>query len=131
MKYMKKLFKSFIPVLMAVVLSASFVAPTFASAAQQAACQGSGGQWSGTECTNPNNNRTVTGTLKQVANLLIFIVAAIAVIMVIIGAIRYTVAQGDQNAVNSAKNTILYAIIGLVLAVAAFGIVEFVTSQFS
>lgn len=132
MKYAKTLFKIFTPVLMAVVMSAAFVAPTFASVAQQAACEGSGGSWDAVAlaCTTEGDDRTVTSTLQQVGNLLIFIVGAISVIMVIIGGIRYSVAQGDQAAINSAKNTILYAIIGIVLAVASYGIVSFVSSQF-
>ncbi|HSE29097.1 MAG TPA: pilin [Candidatus Saccharimonadales bacterium] len=105
-------------------------AATSSSTAKESACLGSGGTWDGTTCTSPDG-RTVTGTLQQVANILIFIVGAISVIMVIIGAIRYTVAQGDQNAISAAKNTILYAIVGVVLSVAAFGIVGFVTGQFS
>lgn len=102
-----------------------------ATAAQQAACQGSGGRWTGTACvsSNPNDTRTVTSTIRQVANILIFIVGAIAVIMIIIGAIRYTIAQGDQNAITSAKNTIIYALVGIVVAVSAYGIVTFVTNS--
>lgn len=132
MKYVKSLFKIFTPILMAVVMSAAFIAPTFASVAQQAACEGSGGTWNTvtSSCSTVGDTRTVTSTLQQVANLLIFIVGAISVIMVIIGGIRYSLGQGDQNAINSAKNTILYAIVGVVLAVAAYGIVSFVTRQF-
>lgn len=101
------------------------------STAKEAACQGSGGTWDpGSQVCSSPDGRTVTGTLQQVINILIFIVGAIAVIMVVIGAIRYTVAQGDQAAVTGAKNTILYAIVGVVLAFAAYGIVNFVVIQF-
>lgn len=100
------------------------------SASQCAACFGSGGTWSGDACTSPDG-RTVPGTLRQVANILIFIIGAVSVVMIIIGAMRYTLAQGDQAAVGTAKNTILYAVIGLVLSLAAYGIVNFVTTQFS
>lgn len=69
------------------------------------------------------------GIFNTVANILIFIVGIIAVIMLIIGGIRYAVSGGDQSAVTSAKNTILYAIVGLIIAFLAFAIVNFVTTQ--
>src|SRR5258708_29628057 len=49
---------------------------------------------------------------QTVTSILLFVIGAIAVIMLIIGGIRYVVSQGDQAAITSAKNTILYAIIG-------------------
>ena len=62
--------------------------------------------------------------------LLLFIIGAISVIMLIIGGIRYTTSQGDQGAVQSAKNTILYAIVGIVVALLAYAAVNFVISSF-
>ena len=64
--------------------------------------------------------------LKDVINLLLFIIGAIAVIMIIIGGIKYTTSNGDQAQVTSAKNTILYAVVGLVVAIMAYAIVNFV-----
>lgn len=64
--------------------------------------------------------------LQRVINVLLFIVGAAAVIMLIVGAVRYTVSAGDQQAVANAKNTILYAIVGIVVAVLAFAAVQFV-----
>ncbi len=69
------------------------------------------------------------GIFTTVTNILVFLVGIIAVVMLIIGGIRYALSGGDQTAVTSAKNTILYAIIGLVVAFLAFAIVSFVTSQ--
>ncbi len=69
------------------------------------------------------------GIFVTVTNILIFIIGAIAVIMLIVGGIRYVLSQGDQSAITSAKNTILYAIIGIVVAMLAFGAVNFVTTQ--
>lgn len=69
---------------------------------------------------------TVDSTIKNVINILLFVVGAAAVIMLIIGAIRYVVSAGDQQAVAGAKNTIIYAIVGIVVAVMAFAIVNFV-----
>ncbi len=66
---------------------------------------------------------------QTVTNILLFLIGAISVIMLIIGGIRYVVSGGDQNAITSAKNTILYAIIGIVVAFLAFAAVRFVTEQ--
>ena len=50
--------------------------------------------------------------------------------MLIIGGIRYTVSGGDSGAVTSAKNTILYAVVGIIVAVLAYAIVNFVLTSF-
>lgn len=72
-----------------------------------------------------------TGVFRTVTNILLFIVGAVAVIMLVIGGIRYTISGGDQNQVTAAKNTILYAIIGIVVAILAYAAVNFVIDSFS
>lgn len=67
--------------------------------------------------------------VTTVVNILLFVVGIIAVIMLIIGGIRYAVSGGDQAAVTAAKNTILYAIIGLVVAIFAYAIVNWVLTS--
>ena len=49
--------------------------------------------------------------------------------MLIFGGIRYIVSGGDQTNVTAAKNTILYAIIGIIVALLAYAAVKFVTSS--
>lgn len=66
------------------------------------------------------------GVFKQVTNTILYIVGIIAVIMLIIGGIRYVISGGDAKKVTDAKNTVLYAIIGLVISFLAFAIVNFV-----
>lgn len=68
------------------------------------------------------------GVFKQVTNTILYIVGIVAVIMLIIGGIRYVISGGDAKKVTDAKNTVLYAIIGLVIAFLAFAIVNFVIS---
>ena len=51
--------------------------------------------------------------------------------MLVIGGIRYTVSGGDQNAVTAAKNTILYAIVGIIVAILAYAAVNFVVDSFT
>lgn len=69
-----------------------------------------------------------TGAFRQVTNTILYIVGIVAVIMLIIGGIKYVVSGGDSKKVTDAKNTVLYAIIGLVIAFLAFAIVNFVIS---
>jgi hypothetical protein len=100
-------------------------------------CTGTGdvatGPSGGAACAKPASGATnlfgPNGVFIQITNILLFVIGAIAVVMLIIGGIRYVVSQGDQNAVTSAKNTILYAIIGIVVAFLAYAAVNFLTSQ--
>lgn len=69
--------------------------------------------------------------INRIINILLFIIGAASVIFLIIGGIRYVVSGGDQSAVTNAKNTILYAIIGLVIAILAYAAVNFVFTQFT
>lgn len=76
----------------------------------------------------PNDLFGDAGIFKQVTNTILYIVGIIAVVMLIIGGIKYVVSGGDSKKVTDAKNTVLYAIIGLVIAFLAFAIVNFVIS---
>ena len=67
--------------------------------------------------------------VKKVVNVILFVLGAAAVIMIIIGGFRYVVSGGDSSSVTAAKNTILYAVIGLVIAVLAYAIVNFVVKS--
>lgn len=77
----------------------------------------------------PDNIDGDDGLIKQVVNILLFIIGAVAVIMLIIGGLRYVVSGGDQNSVTAAKNTILYAVVGIIVAVFAYAIVNFVLDR--
>lgn len=69
------------------------------------------------------------GIFKKIVDTALFLVGAISVVMLIYGGIRYTVSGGDSTAVGNAKNTILYAIVGIVISVLAYSIVGFVIGQ--
>lgn len=58
-----------------------------------------------------------------------FIAGMVAVIIIIIGGLRYITSNGDPSGIQSAKNTILYAVVGLVVIIAASGITGFVLSN--
>lgn len=63
---------------------------------------------------------------NKILNAITYVAGAVAVLMIIIGGLRYTVSNGDQAGINAAKNTILYALVGLVLSVMANAIINFV-----
>ena len=67
-----------------------------------------------------------TGVFRQISSTIIYIVGIIAVIMLIWGGLRYVLSGGDSKKVTDAKNTVLYAIIGLVISFLAFAIINFV-----
>ena len=77
-----------------------------------------------------NGDPALETRFKDVINIMLFIIGAIAVIMIIYGGIRYTTSAGDSSHVKAAKDTILYAVVGLVVAILAFAIVNFVVGAF-
>lgn len=70
------------------------------------------------------------GKIKIVVNMMLYLLGAIAVVMIVVGGIRYTTSNGDSSAITSAKNTILYAVVGLVVAIMAYALVNFVVDAF-
>ena len=87
----------------------------------------------GADCAAGNGQATSLfgseGIFRKVTNVLLFLIGAVAVIMLIIGGIRYVISGGDQAQVTGAKNTILYAIVGIVVAFLAYAAVSFVTTS--
>ena len=72
---------------------------------------------------------SLTQIFQTVVNIMLFVIGAVAVIMLVIGGIRYVVSGGSQEQVTGAKNTIMYAIIGIVVAFLAYAAVSFVTTN--
>ena len=68
------------------------------------------------------------GIFKKVVNIMLFVIGAVAVIMLIYGGVKYVTSGGAQDKVAEAKNTILYAIVGIVVALLAFAVVNFVVT---
>ncbi len=90
-------------------------------------------------CTDANcsivkdNKLDYTSSSNQIWNMVSFglkILAGLAVIMIIVGGIRYATSAGESSKITEAKNTILYSVIGLVVALAATVIIAFVNNQF-
>ncbi len=86
--------------------------------------------------TNTPQNSTAAAnslnkTIGDIINVLSVVVGVIAVIMIIVAGLRYITSGGKQESVTGAKNTILYAVIGLVVVALAQIIVHFVLNNTS
>ena len=69
------------------------------------------------------------GVFSRLTNTILLIVGLISVIMLVYGGLRYILSGGDSKKVTDAKNTVLYAIIGLIISLLAFAIVNFVLNS--
>ena len=78
-----------------------------------------------------NGDNSFAGLAKRIINIFSIVVGAVSVVMIIIGGFRYIISGGDSNGVSGAKNTILYAIVGLVIVLFAQVIVRFVLTNVS
>jgi len=66
---------------------------------------------------------------NRVLETFTYIIGSISVLMIIFGGVRYTTSGGDEKNIKAAKNTIIYSVVGLVVAIMAYAIVHFVISQ--
>ena len=71
----------------------------------------------------------VMDTAKRIINMVLGVIGFVAVVMVIVGGFQYATSSGDAAKVTKAKNTIMYGIIGMVIALLAYAIVNFVLDQ--
>lgn len=124
------------PTIVTLLFTALLVAPLLvggladsASAldSQKAACQGVG--LTGGSCDGTAASDKVNGVVKGIVNILSVIVGIAAVIMIIIAGLKYTTAGGDSSKVSSAKSTLIYAIVGIVIVALAQFIVNFVLTN--
>jgi cytochrome bd-type quinol oxidase subunit 2 len=93
-------------------------------------CNGSNGVLTPDATTNCTaDGSTANNLVKEVVNVLSVIVGVVAVIMIIVAGLRYITSGGKQESVTGAKNTIMYAVIGLVIVALAQLIVHFVLSK--
>lgn len=104
-----------------------YSAPTVSYALDpaQTACEGI--LQTGADCNS--GDAGLGSTVKNIINILLYIVGVAAVIMMIVGGLRYVTSAGDQQAAAAARNTILYSLIGIVVAGMAFVLVNFVFNR--
>jgi Flp pilus assembly pilin Flp len=82
------------------------------------------------DVSNTEAKNKVASLVQTIINVISWIVGVVSVVMIIWGGFKYITSSGNDSAVTSAKNTILYAIIGLVIVALAQVIVRFVLAQF-
>lgn len=82
-----------------------------------------------TPTTGANSNLNDPGQLAtMVVDVLTWAIGVLAIVFIVVGGIKYATSGGDEKKVASAKNTILYAVIGLVLGLLANTIIKLVLS---
>ena len=83
-------------------------------------------------CKNKNTGETqVNGIIKTIVEVLLTAVGAISIIMIVIGGIMFTLSSGDAQKAAKARNTVLYAVVGLAVSLFASAIVNFVFNRFN
>lgn len=83
----------------------------------------------GGTCNAGEGEAGIGRIVQAVINILSVIVGAISVIMIIIGGLRYVISNGDPGATTSARQTIIYALVGLAVVIMAQAIVGFVIGR--
>jgi len=92
-----------------------------------------GGPGAGVNAVDPGNTAGADGlpeVAKNIINVILYVLGILAVGFIIYGGVKYSMSAGDATKVKSAKDTIMYAIIGLIVAILAFAIVNFVIGSF-
>ena len=86
----------------------------------------------GADMTNSGGSakQDLPDIITTIINVMLFIAAALAVIMIIYGGIRYITAHGDEKQVKVAKDTIVYSVTGLIIAILAYALVTFIFDRF-
>lgn len=93
-------------------------------------CQGLSAADGSSGCDAKGTNKTATSLVNNIINLFSWVIGVIAVIMIIFGGFKFVTSSGDSSKVASARSTIIYALIGLVVVALAQTIVKFVLGQF-
>ncbi len=75
------------------------------------------------------DSRDLMSILQLIINVALGVIGFVAVVMIIVGGVQYTTSSGDTAKVTKAKNTILYGVVGLVIALLAFAIVNFILTN--
>ena len=83
-------------------------------------------------CKNKGSGETqVNGIIKTIVEVLLTAVGAISIIMIVIGGIMFALSSGDAQKAAKARNTVLYAVVGLAVSLFASAIVNFVFNRFN
>ena len=133
----KKIKSSFVVLASLIAMGAPMLAPAAVFATDPdiagSVCTGttdaSGGDTG--DCTNTSATDKLKSLAASIVNLISIVVGIVAVIMIIFGGFKYITSGGDSSNVSGAKNTLVYAIVGLIIVALAQFIVHFVLSSAS
>ena len=96
-------------------------------------CDGNNNTGSSAVCTDTKNVNPAANPIidrfQKITLIVAYVAGGAAVLMILVGSIKYITSSGDSNKISSAKNTIIYALIGVIIIVLAASIIEFVVSK--
>lgn len=127
---MNKLKVFIVSAAVAIAGAAAFAPALTASALNplETACSNSSGN---TVCDEVNSGSgNLNSIIGIIVNTILFIVGALAVVMAIWSGFQYITSTGDSGKVSKAKNTLVYSIVGLIIALLAYTIVNYVFNLF-
>ena len=109
----------------------TYASPISSTSLQGDLCNGTNGNLSAssTPCTGSTATTSLNNILTTIVDIMSVVVGIVAVIMLIVGGLRYVASGGNDQSVAGAKNTILYAIVGLVVVAMAQVVVHFVLGK--
>jgi len=120
-----------VPVL---ALSTMVLSPVVSQVGAEGVCENGKTMEDALDCNDTDNPTCLFGgegcVFTIIVNTALYVIGALSVLMLIYGGIRYTISMGDEKNVVAAKNTIMYAVVGIVVALMAYAIVNFVLGQF-
>ena len=123
-----KLIKTTVVTLAIAVFGFAVVAPAATTYALDPLGDQCAGNSDNAICESKDDN--ANDLIKIIVNTMLFIIGALSVIMIIWGGIAYAISAGDPAKVTKAKNTITYAVLGLIIAFLAYAIVNWVVLLF-
>ena len=112
----------------ALVLSPFHATPAYAQNARNQVCEGVGSTSAGNTC-GTGGTTTINGVLRAVINVLSAVAGTVAVIMAITAGFKYITSQGDTGQIASAKNTLMYALVGVLVVALSQALVRFVLDR--
>ena len=79
--------------------------------------------------TSEMQGKSVNNTVGSIVNILLWVVGILSVTMIVWSGFKYITSAGDTSKLASAKSTLIYAVVGLIIAILAYAIVTFVRTQ--
>ena len=114
--------KAILAIVCAIALLGATAVPVFAADA----CDYCKGDNCEIICKKDQKEADAENMVGKILQTVFGIIGVVAVIVIIVGGIMYTTSQGDSTKLSTAKNTILYAAIGLIISLLSFAIVSFI-----